>query len=111
MISTVDDPTPWCAGMVVIPKKSGAVRICINLKPLSEGVLRQVHPMPNVDKTLALFTGAKMFSKLDVNNGFWQIPLADESLLTISLVSAKNNFSGACTWMCVTRERYTLSRF
>ena len=36
VISRVTDPTPWCAGMVVVPKKSGAVRICVDLKPLNE---------------------------------------------------------------------------
>ena len=45
VISKVDDPTPWCAGMVVVPKKSGAVRICVDLKPLNEhgGLIRNVH--------------------------------------------------------------------
>ena len=36
VISQVQDPTPWCAGMVVVPKCSGTVRICVNLKPLNE---------------------------------------------------------------------------
>ena len=39
VISKVDIPTPWCAGMVVALKKSGAVRICVNLKPLNRSVL------------------------------------------------------------------------
>ena len=45
VISKVCEPTPWCAGMVVVPKKSGAVRICVDLKPLNESVLRKVHPI------------------------------------------------------------------
>ena len=40
VISKVDEPTAWCAGMVVVPKKEGAVRICVDLKPLNENVLR-----------------------------------------------------------------------
>ena len=79
VISRVDEPTPWCAGMVVVPKKSGAVRICVDLKPLNESVLREVHPMPKVDETLASLAGATVFSKLDANSGFWQIPLAEAS--------------------------------
>ena len=79
VISKIDKPTPWCAGMVVVPKKSGAVRICVDLKPLNENVLREVHPMPKVDETLAQLAGATVFSKLDANSGFWQIPLAAES--------------------------------
>ena len=46
-----------CAGMVVVPKKSGAVRICVDLKPLNENVLREAHPIPKVDETLAQLTG------------------------------------------------------
>ena len=70
VISKVDEPTPWCAGMVVVPKKSGDVRICVDLKPLNESVLREVHPLPKVDETLAQLSGARVFSKLDANSGF-----------------------------------------
>ena len=41
VISKVDIPTPWCAGMVVAQKPNGAFRICVNLKPLNECVLRE----------------------------------------------------------------------
>ena len=53
VISKVDEPTSWCAGMVVVLKKSGAVRICVDLKPLNESMLRAVHPIPTVDETLS----------------------------------------------------------
>ena len=36
VISKVHQPTPWCAGMVVVKKKSGGVRICVDLKPLNK---------------------------------------------------------------------------
>lgn len=79
VISRVDEPTDWCAGMVVVPKKSGSVRICVDLKPLNESVLRETFPLPKVDDTLAQLSGATTFSKLDANSGFWQIPLAEDS--------------------------------
>jgi len=72
--------------MVVVPKKSGAVRICVDLNPLNTSVLREVHLLPKVDDNLAQFTGAKVLTKLDANSGFWQIPLTKESnLLTTSI--------------------------
>ena len=86
MISKVDKPTPWCAGMVVVPKKSGNVRICVDLKPLNESVLREVHPLPKVDETLAQL-GAKIFTKLDANSGFWQIPLKESSRLLTTFIT------------------------
>jgi len=70
VISKVDQPTPWCAGMVVVPKKSGKVRICVDLKPLNENVLRETHSLPQVDEILAQLNGATIFSKLDANSGF-----------------------------------------
>jgi len=87
VIEKVSQPTPWCAGMLVVPKKSGSVRICVDLKHLNESVLREVHPIPKVDDTLAQMTGAKIFSKLDANSGFWQIPLAKQSKLLTTFVT------------------------
>ena len=58
----VEEATPWCAGMVVVPKKEGALRICVDVKPLNESVLREIHPLPKVDETLAQLSGAKVFS-------------------------------------------------
>ena len=87
VISKVDEPTPWCAGMVVVLKTNGKVRICVDLKPLNENVLREVHPLPKVDETLAQLAGAKVFTKLDANSGFWQIPLAESSRLLTSFIT------------------------
>ena len=87
VISKVDEPTTWCAGMVVVPKKNGTIRICVDLKPLNEGVMHEVHPLPRIDETLAQLTGAKVFSKLDANSGFWQIPLTPKSKLLTTFIT------------------------
>ena len=81
--------------MVVVPKKSGAVRICVDLKPLNSSVLREPYPIPTVDDTLALLSGATHFSKLDANSGFWQVPLAEEShhLTTFITPSGRYQFN------------------
>ena len=71
VISKMNEPTQWCAAMVVIPKLSGSIRICVDLKPLNESVMREIHPMPKVDITLAQLTSAKLFTKLDKNSGLW----------------------------------------
>ena len=86
VISKVSEPTAWCAGMVVVPKQNGNLRICVDLKPLNENVLSEVHPLPKVDETLAQLAGAKIFSKLDANSGIWQIPLAKKSRLLTTFV-------------------------
>ena len=57
VISQIDEPSPWCAGMVV-PKPSGKVRICADMKPLNENVMREFHPFPAVDEILAQLSDA-----------------------------------------------------
>jgi len=54
IICPVEEATSWCTAMEVVSKESGAVRICVDLKPLNESVVREIHPMPKVDTTLAV---------------------------------------------------------
>ena len=86
--SKVFAPTPWCAGMVVVPKKDERIRICVDLKPLNQSVMREVHPLPKVDETLAQLAGANIFLKLDANNEFWQIPLSQSSHLLTTFITS-----------------------
>ena len=79
VISRIETPTDWCAGMVVVPKSNKRVRICVDLTKLNENVRRERHPLPAVEQTLAQVAGARVFSKLDANSGFWQIPLSEVS--------------------------------
>lgn len=64
VIQKVSEPTPWCAAMVVVPKRSGDIRICVDLKPLNENVLSEVHPIPRVDDTLAQLAGANFLKQI-----------------------------------------------
>ena len=92
VISPVDDPSLWCAGMVVVPKPSGSVRICVDLTHLNHNVLREYHPLLKVDNTLTQLTGAKKFTKLDANSGFWQIPLTKTSQLLTTFITPVGRF-------------------
>ncbi|UYV64596.1 hypothetical protein LAZ67_3001264 [Cordylochernes scorpioides] len=79
VIEKVEQPTDWCAPMVIVPKpSSNDLRICVDLTALNKFVKREHYPIPSVEYTLAQMGGAKLFSKLDANSGFWQIPLSEE---------------------------------
>ena len=92
VIAKLTEPTLWCVGMVVVPKKSGSVRICVDLKPLNKGVLGETYPIPPVDDTLTQLAGAAVFSKVDTNSGFWQIPLADDSQLLTTFITPHGRY-------------------
>ncbi|XP_037520549.1 uncharacterized protein LOC119397183 [Rhipicephalus sanguineus] len=79
VITKVQDPSPWCAPIVVTPKKDGGVRLCVDYTMLNKGVLREHHPIPSVEHTLGLLGGAKYFSKLDAYSGLYQIKVDPKS--------------------------------
>jgi hypothetical protein len=79
VIRRVDGPRDWCSGMVVAPKKGGQVRICVDLTNLNKWVRREAYPLPRVDDLLAELGKSRVFSKMDANSGFWQIPLDHQS--------------------------------
>ena len=73
--------------MVVVPKKSGSIRICVDLKLLNKSMLWEVYPLPKIDDTLAQLSEGRIFSKLDANSGFWQIPLSTTSRLMTTFIT------------------------
>ncbi|KAF4521525.1 hypothetical protein B566_EDAN012214 [Ephemera danica] len=75
----VTEPTPWCGYMVVVPKPgANDIRVTIDNSGLAKSVIRDRVVLPSVEETLAKMGGAKIFSKLDARDGFWQIPLSEE---------------------------------
>lgn len=79
VIEPVEEPSDWCSPMVIAPKPNNNIRICVDLTRLNESVERELHPMPVAEHVLAQLAGAKVFSKLDANSGFYQIPLTEDS--------------------------------
>ena len=92
VISPVIEPTDWCAGMLVVPKNNGSVRICVDMTKLNENVKRERHLLPSVEQTLGQLGGARVFTKLDANSGFWQIPLDTKSSLLTTFITPFGRF-------------------
>jgi transposase InsO family protein len=102
VIRKVDEPTAWCAGIVVVPKRSGDIRLCVDLSRLNEAVLREQHTLPDIGQMLASLTGATIFSKLDCNSGFHQVPLDTESALLTTFTTPFGRY-------CYTRLPFGIS--
>ncbi|GFU17372.1 retrovirus-related Pol polyprotein from transposon opus [Nephila pilipes] len=83
IISKVEEPTEWVSNMVVIdsPKK---LRICLDPRPLNEAIQRPHYPIPTADALVTKLQGGKVFTIIDAKNGFWQLPLDEESSYLIT---------------------------
>ena len=87
-------PTPWVSSMVVIPKPNGKLRIGLDLKELNKVIHREHYPLPTIEYVATCLHGAKIFTKLDVKDGFWHIDLDQES----SYLTTFNTPCGRYRW-------------
>ena len=62
--------TPWISPIVVVPKKDGGVRLCVDMRQVNSAIYRVRHPIPTVDDIRLELNGAKWFSKLDLSQTY-----------------------------------------
>ena len=80
MIRYVTGPTEWCAAMIPVITKTGAVRICVDLHEATEYSSRRKHHMlPSLEDIAPKLAKSKVFSTVDAASGFWQIPIDEDS--------------------------------
>ena len=68
-IRSVTEPTDWCAAMVPVIKKTGAVRICVDLKQLNAAVRREHHMLPSLEDIAPKRAESEVSSTLDAGFG------------------------------------------
>jgi hypothetical protein len=80
IIERVEGVSRWCSLMSFVPKPSGTVRSVVDLVQLNKFVDRPTHPFPTAKTIVARIPkGSKCFAVFDCANGYWQIPLEEES--------------------------------
>ena len=83
VIGRLNEPTDWVSFLAIVEKPDGSLRVCLVPKDLNENLKREHYPLPTFEEISMRLTGAKFFTKLNANKGYWQIPLDyPSSLLT-----------------------------
>lgn len=68
----------WCSAPVLVRKRDGTVRWCVDYRALNAGTVKDVYPLPLVEDCTDMLAGNVWFSKLDANSAYWQIKIKQE---------------------------------
>ena len=71
--------SPWTNAVVLVQKKDGSLRFCIDLRKLNIQTIKNAYLLPHIDETLDSLQGSQWFSSLDLKLGYWQVNMDEES--------------------------------
>ena len=71
--------SPWASAIVLVRKKDGRLRFCIDLRKLNNRTVKDAYSLPRIETLLDTFLGSTIFTTLDLKAGYWQVEMAEES--------------------------------
>ena len=85
--------TEWVSPLVVVPKKNGKLRVCVNLKKVNAATIRDHYPLPITDHVLERVAGAEAYSFLDGFSGYNQLSIAPEDQHKMAFATEQGTFA------------------
>ena len=79
--------SPWSRPIVLVQKKNGDMRFCVDYRKLNEITVYDSHPLPLISDLLDSVKDAQYFSLLDLRSGYWQIPVAPKDRAKTAFVT------------------------
>ena len=67
--------SPWASPMVLVRKKDGSLRFCIDLRNLNSHTIKDAYSFLHIEKLLDCLNGAVIFTSLDLKVGYWQVKM------------------------------------
>ena len=71
--------SPWASAVVLVWKKDGVLRFCIDLRKLNNWTVKDAYLLPWIEETLDSLQGSQWFPSLDLKSGYWQVKMDEES--------------------------------
>ena len=72
--------SPWGALVLIVRKKDGSLRMCIDYRQLNKVIIKNKYPIPRIDDLFDQLQGASHFSKIDLRSGYHQLRVRDSDI-------------------------------
>ncbi len=101
---------PWCSPIVLVRKKDGTTRFCVDYHKLNDATHKDAYPLPRIDDIQEALQGAKYFCIIDLASGYWQIKVAGKDREKTAFGSHLGLYEFLCMPFGLTGAPATFSR-
>ncbi len=84
--------SPWISPVVLVKKKGGDLRMCIDFRKLNAVTKRDPYQLPRIDALIDRMQGCAFFSNIDVLSAFWNVPMVEEDIQKTGFTTAFGNY-------------------
>ena len=71
--------SPWASPVVLVTKKDGTTRFCVDYRSLNALTTKDTYPLPRIDDSLRLLGNQQWVSTMDLTSGYWQVAMSPEA--------------------------------
>ena len=72
--------SPWASPIILVQKKDGSLRFCIDLRKLNSRATKDAYSLPRIEESLDCLNGVIIFTSLDLKAGYWQVEIEEDSM-------------------------------
>jgi hypothetical protein len=103
--------SPWASPVVLVKKKDGRQRFCIDSPKINQATTRDIYPIPRIDDCLDALGGNTLFSTFDMHAGYWLIPMKESDKAKTAFIIDSGLFEFNVMPFGLTNARATFQRY
>jgi len=96
--------SPWSASVTLVKKRDGTWWFCVDYRRLNAVTEMDCYPLPRMEDALSLLAGTRYFSPLDLQSGYWQVPMHPEDRVKTAFITPDGVEVPVPVWISVGRK-------